>query len=712
MKRNFFSEWVKICLGVGMSISLIYGALYLIGIPGKYMLVAIATIIGYIIWCLVLKNFYTFIAGVGSIGLIGAATILLKNHEKWTSSIEQLGQYIKANGLELGITLGITLVVYILTQKYFNKVLLMMVGVCLYGFIIFWEKDFNGVGLMLFVIIALLYFFYDYYLKLLDEAEESRKMKMSYSKITSLICGLTFVLTVFSASTAPIKFTVLHRLLDKKESGEHKDAYTKYYPYKGKLGGDIVLGNEEVLEVTTTKSTYFKADTKSIYRGSYWTNEEENPVVKSIGEYQFLDTLEMIQGMRLLSNASEDRLYRDQLYRIKFKDILTQSLFIPTKSSNLAVSQEVKEFYQIHEDNLYMGSAFGKGFTYSVHGYTPQYNTEEFKEAIRKSKKGLYAEYRKIGDTSVLTREELGKWMIRAEEIQEAYTQLPNTLPERVRELAYEITKDYENAYDKVRAIESYLASQYTYTLTPGENNARKDFVDTFLFEKKEGYCTYFATAMAVLARCIDLPSRYVEGYVTPAVYQQGTSTYMITNKQAHAWVEVYFEGFGWMLFEPTPAYQGVLRQRYVGTTDPYYPEMESIELEDTKINNPQPQSPVIKSYSKLKGIMGMLVSAILIILGSIIFVRRMEKDKLLPREYILEEYSNGLTRLAMKGLKVEEGETELIFAKRVDERLCTNVFEEMTKLYLRAKYSNQDMTQEQKEKMRGLHTSLRKILK
>ena len=54
---------------------------------------------------------------------------------------------------------------------------------------------------------------------------------------------------------------------------------------------------------------------------------------------------------------------------------------------------------------------------------------------------------------------------------------------------------------------------------------------------------------MAVLARCIDLPSRYVEGYVTPAVYQQGTSTYMITNKQAHAWVEVYFEGFGWMLF-------------------------------------------------------------------------------------------------------------------------------------------------------------------
>ena len=194
----------------------------------------------------------------------------------------------------------------------------------------------------------------------------------------------------------------------------------------------------------------------------------------------------MIQGMRLLSNASEDRLYRDQLYRIKFKDILTQSLFIPTKSSNLAVSQEVKEFYQIHEDNLYMGSAFGKGFTYSVHGYTPQYNTEEFKEAIRKSKKGLYAEYRKIGDTSVLTREELGKWMIRAEEIQEAYTQLPNTLPERVRELAYEITKDYENAYDKVRAIESYLASQYTYTLTPGENNVRKDFVDTFLFEKKK----------------------------------------------------------------------------------------------------------------------------------------------------------------------------------------------------------------------------------
>lgn len=65
-----------------------------------------------------------------------------------------------------------------------------------------------------------------------------------------------------------------------------------------------------------------------------------------------------------------------------------------------------------------------------------------------------------------------------------------------------------------------------------------------------------------------------------------------------------------------------------------------------------------------------------------------------------------------MKGLRAEEGETELIFAKRVDEKFNTHLFEEITKLYLRAKYSNQELTDEQKEKMRELHTSLKKMIK
>lgn len=134
------------------------------------------------------------------------------------------------------------------------------------------------------------------------------------------------------------------------------------------------------------------------------------------------------------------------------------------------------------------------------------------------------------------------------------YLSIPDTVPQRVKELAVSITQNEKNDYDKVKAIEQYLSKNYKYSLTPGDAPKNYDFVDYFLFEHKEGYCTYFATAMAILTRSIGIPSRYVEGYLLP--YQPiNNDLYEVTNKQAHAWVEVYFEGIGWLQFEPTASF-------------------------------------------------------------------------------------------------------------------------------------------------------------
>ena len=78
--------------------------------------------------------------------------------------------------------------------------------------------------------------------------------------------------------------------------------------------------------------------------------------------------------------------------------------------------------------------------------------------------------------------------------INQSYLSLPDTLPDRVKALALEITKDAKTDYEKLLAIEAYLQT-LTYTLTPGSIPKNEDAVDYFLFETQEGYCTYFATS-------------------------------------------------------------------------------------------------------------------------------------------------------------------------------------------------------------------------
>ena len=128
--------------------------------------------------------------------------------------------------------------------------------------------------------------------------------------------------------------------------------------------------------------------------------------------------------------------------------------------------------------------------------------------------------------------------------------QLPNSLPNRVRSLALDLTATQPNPYDRALAIEAYLR-RYPYTLDLGEPPADRDLVDYFLFDLKKGYCDYYASAMVVLARAAGIPARLAVGYVG-GTYDPGKGLYRISAAQAHSWPEVYFPGYGWIGFEPT----------------------------------------------------------------------------------------------------------------------------------------------------------------
>jgi protein-glutamine gamma-glutamyltransferase len=136
------------------------------------------------------------------------------------------------------------------------------------------------------------------------------------------------------------------------------------------------------------------------------------------------------------------------------------------------------------------------------------------------------------------------------EEVRYTYLQLPRLDP-RIRKLADEITAHAQNAYDKAAAIELYLKTRYTYTLDL-TGPKTDDPLANFLFVRRSGNCEYFAAAMAVMLRAEGIPTRYATGFLQ-GEYNDLGDDYIIRESDAHAWVEVYFPGYGWITFDPTP---------------------------------------------------------------------------------------------------------------------------------------------------------------
>lgn len=131
------------------------------------------------------------------------------------------------------------------------------------------------------------------------------------------------------------------------------------------------------------------------------------------------------------------------------------------------------------------------------------------------------------------------------------YLRLP-ALDPRVPQLAAQIAHSANNEYDKAAAIEHYLRTRFGYTLQLPQTKV-KDPIANFLFERKQGHCEYFASAMAVMLRTQGIPSRVVNGFRTDE-FNDITESYVVRAKDAHAWVEAYFPGYGWQMFDPTPS--------------------------------------------------------------------------------------------------------------------------------------------------------------
>jgi transglutaminase-like putative cysteine protease len=344
---------------------------------------------------------------------------------------------------------------------------------------------------------------------------------------------------------------------------------------------------------------------------------------------------------------------------------------------------------------FFAGRTLGRNFRYSLTTYTPMYSDEYFKNLLRKSKKGLYNKYDrglKVGVTSDNVRR-FDKY---AKSIYSMYTQLPDSLPDRVKKLAFSISQSYDNNYDKVKAIENYLVTNYPYTLLPNSTPPGRDFVDYFLFEQKQGYCSYYASAMAVMVRTLGIPARYVEGYILPAK-SDTFSKYTVTNQQAHAWVEVYFEGFGWVTFEPTAPFNKafynkseVKEVKFVENfkDDPAYRDyIKQLKAYDQGVEEENNKDALTKQILVITVIIfGVILLLIFAIYLYNLIVRRYRLyfvEKMSPRDCIINLMAYYMQIFALLGLPVKTGETPSEYGKRISAVL----------LYDRYAYRNEPMS-------------------
>jgi len=306
----------------------------------------------------------------------------------------------------------------------------------------------------------------------------------------------------------------------------------------------------------------------------------------------------------------------------------------------------------------------------------------------------------------------------RADWIHKTYTTLPEEFPTRIGERARSITAEAENNYTRARLLETYLRTQFTYSLTPGTPPPDRDFVDYFLFDSRTGYCTYFATAFVTMARSLDIPARYVEGFLVSGALPDEQGFLHVQNSMGHAWGEVYLEGYGWLRFEPTPPEDII--QHPINDD----PEIETESEIDEPSNEPQderqdnllreefpeiPERPDFSSAAEqedlLQGRLWLIPTSIalfLILLLSLrmlwVYTQRRKVRKWSNREAVCYYFSILLKYLQLFGFEMQNTETVFQFYERVaDEALFPK---ESVEIYAKAYYSNVDISLEERRRM------------
>ncbi|WP_407318213.1 transglutaminaseTgpA domain-containing protein [Isoptericola halotolerans] len=178
--------------------------------------------------------------------------------------------------------------------------------------------------------------------------------------------------------------------------------------------------------------------------------------------------------------------------------------------------------------------------------------------------------------------------------VEDAYLTVPDSEhAQDVAEIAAEVTDDADNAYDQAVALQQWLRDPATFTYsTQLPRGGTGDPVWDFL-QHRTGYCVQFATTMSVMARTLGIPTRLGVGFLpgdSDEDPETGEARWEVTGQESHAWPELFFEGVGWVRFEPTPATQtGAAPEYTTATADDPAPAPDPQEVPPPAAERPEP---------------------------------------------------------------------------------------------------------------------------
>ncbi|NLC32152.1 MAG: hypothetical protein GX781_02505 [Clostridiales bacterium] len=388
------------------------------------------------------------------------------------------------------------------------------------------------------VAIPMLYVYSSYAQEAIGKTASDKSKNRDFLKalpIALLIAALAFALTPPFRQTEPAleeKADQLRQYINDyfffTDSRENFSLSSLGYQPMGEkgLGGKPTISNNPLMEVDTAKKVYLRGSILNLYNGRRWFDSVSNERY-SYSTLRFAALRDTLLDVSLPKQTQRaEALQLD----VTLLNPMPSTLFVPQRLRSLNLDDGMVPYLNAASE-LFITRNLEQGDHYAL-SYEPY-----------------------IGgtiQTDDLALELHGQADDRYDKLKTTYTQLPEHLQPngQVTKLAEQITAGETDPYRIAMLIRNYLKTNYTYTLDVKPAPDDLDFTSHFLFQTRQGYCTYFASAMTVLARTQGLPSRYVEGFVaTPG---EDGMPIVLTGQQAHAWTEIYIPAMGWVTFDAT----------------------------------------------------------------------------------------------------------------------------------------------------------------
>lgn len=450
------------------------------------------------------------------------------------------------------------------------------------------------------------------------------------------------------------------------------------------LGGPVMLNGDLVLEVSSPIPLYLRGSILNEYISTGWQDTIEDM------RYRYKDnSWEQIR----LATYSFDELIWNQLdadilneffpkveAEITHVDINNTVLFNAQQLENIVISKGAPPPYFNSKGETFTSRNVTPDEPYTLITRIPNLTNQNFRKYLIDMTPTI--DWRQPLP-EVLWKDDVYHQKVLS--IQENYMNIPDTVPQRVFDLVDDLTADKTSSLEKMLTIQDYLQNNFTYTLVPPFTPSDQDFVDYFLFELKEGYCTYFATAMAVMGRIAGIPTRYVEGFLMPSNANKD-NIYEVKKLNGHAWVEIYFPKIGWITFDATPPGE-VNDSGGAGTysgQDLYWENYLQRMQEQQEQQAYQPQLPDTADGKPQHNTSDILINIgviTLIVLSSLLsllslglllcyirYWRRVGKQTF--HNQLHTYYKEILWLLKLFGSPIEQGETPYAYAAKVDKWL------------------------------------------